>query len=590
MDSTDSSIRKRVFLTGVIAFSVLVLVWRVFLFGDMEPRGDQAFFTWWVLGMEASDHLLPYVDPGEKLFDAMARDETGFLTQFFRPMYNSPTELLKAISILILYGAAEIFGATHYVQAFVSILASVLLVGVVGLFFYGYRLALDRTKNFNHDVLAGVAALVLASFSLHLHSFSSLGPHNIGLLFLLIAVIFSIRLLQEMATEKWDGPRWRPLLVFGLTQVLALYTYKINVFLLPPATVLSIILCSGISLRRKTTYLTYYVLFIGVLLAPLIPFFVLDASKPAFAKEPFTITAILGPLFSGGIGAVLSPVADRTVEWFRVADELFSIPGTIAGLFGLGLMAWRSRIILPLGIVVSHFAAWCFVPLFAGLSLRTFLYVVPFLIIGNAYFLAISAMSLRQCVNGLNRACIFKAGTSLLAAGLLAVHLASQIPGVISNEKMAESVPRIWNEYFAGQGKLRPMIAQIEQTLPKDAVFMTWGYGLQFLFRSLKKDTTHVFVPPAISALMLRDKVGTLKTHLVRRHLSIASGAPVYLLVDYGIDRTDRKSVVYDVETVLGPRGFAISNAVGFNEITSWNLTSSWPREVVLYSLELDPK
>jgi hypothetical protein len=586
----DLSVRRRAFLTGMFVFSVIVFMWRLFLFGDAEPRGDHAFFTWWVLGMEASDHIVPHMEPGERLIDAMARDETGFLTQFFRPMYNSPTELLKAFSILILYGAAKFIGATHSVQVFMSLLASGLLVFVMALFYYGCRFPDDSKNKYNQDLLMGLVALVLSAFSLYLHTFSSLGPHNFGLLFLLIAVIFSIRLLQDLATEKWDRLRWRPLVAFGLTHVLALYAYKINVFLLPPATVLSIVLCFGLSLRRKATYLACYLLFIVALLSPLIPFILLDSSKPAFAKEAFTPSAVLGPLFSGGIGAVLSPVVPRTADWFRVASELFSIPATIAGLWGLGLMAWRTKIIVPLGIVVSHFTAWCFIPYFAALSLRTYLYVLPFLIIGGAYLLATSVISMRQCAVGLNRTYISRTVTSLLAGGLLLLHLASQVPGIISKEKMAESVPRIWELYYAGQGELRPMISKIEQSLPENAVLMTWGYGLQYLFRSLKKNTTDIFMPPAISALMLRDKSGLLKSHLDRRHLSIHRGAPVYLLVDFGIDLTDRISTIYDTETVLGPRGFAISNAVGFKEIERWKLASSWPRDVVLYSLKLDPQ
>lgn len=591
MGFIDLSVRRRTFLTGIFVFSVFVFMWRHFLFGDAEPRSDQAFFTWWVLGMEASDHLVPQIEPGERLIDALARDETGFLTQFFRPMYNSPTELLKAFSILILYGAAEIFGATHAVQVFMSLLASGLLVFVMGLFYYGCRLPDDREEKYKFDLSAGFVALVLSAFSLHLHAFSSLGPHNFGLLFLVIAVIFSIRLLRELASDKWGSLRWRPLVVFGLTHLLALYTYKINVFLLPPATVLTIVLCSGFSFRRKATYLACYFLFIAALVSPLTPFFVLDSSKQAFAKEAFTLSAVLGPLFSGGFDAVFSPVVPRIAEWFRVADELFSIPAAIAGLWGLGLMAWRSKIIAPLGIVVSHFAAWCFVPYFADLSLRTYLYVLPFLILGGAYLLVTSVISMRQCAVGLNQTYISRAVTSLLAGGLLLLHLATQVPGVISNEKMAESVPRIWENYFAGQGEFRPMIRQIEQRLPENAVLMTWGYGLQFLVRSLKDNSTDIFMPPAIHALMLRDQNGRLlKSHLDRRHLSIPSGATVYLLIDAVADATDRKTIFDGTETVLGPRGFAISNTVGFNEIGHWRLTSAWPVDVILYSLELDPQ
>ncbi len=588
MDRNFPAVGKRTFLTGIIVFAALIFMWRVLVFGDLEPRGDQAFFAWWVQGLEAADHIVPRVAEGEALFDALARDETGFLTQLLRPLYNATTDLFKILSILILYVAAEIFGGAFSVHVATSVLASAALVLVLGAFPLWYGRPGDGADKSGEDTITGLAALVLGAGALYLHAFSGLGLHNFGVLFLIAAVAGSTRILNGWAAERPGPINWRSVGGLMLFQGLALYAYKTNLFLLPPATALSILLFSGAGLRRKLVCLGVYILIVAALVVPLAPLMFVEASKPEFAKDSFSATAIVGQILSGGIGAMIAPLGKLGAEWFQMAGELYSVPGLIAGLWGLGLMAWRDKVFLPLSVVISHFAAWCLIPLFAATSLRTYLYVLPFFVLGGAYLLVTVGVELRRAAAELNRDYLTMAGTTVLAAVLLAVHLASQIPGLVSKEKLADFLPRAWAFYFTGQGELRPMVAEIERTLPPDAVLMTWGYGLQFLFRNLKDPATQVFVPPALGALMLRHRSGLLRDHIERRRLSIAAGASVYLLVDHRFDLVDRQTAAHGAGVVLGPEGFAIPGSAKLVEVAHWPLQSSWPGEATLYQLEFE--
>jgi hypothetical protein len=114
---------------------------------------------------------------------------------------------------------------------------------------------------------------------------------------------------------------------------------------------------------------------------------------------------------------------------------------------------------------------------------------------------------------------------------------------------------------------------------------MTWGYGLQYLWRVFKKPGDEIQVPPAISALMLRQRAGELSGHLVRRHLTLPPGSPVFVLLDGKVDGVDAAGLRDEVAAVLGPSGFGIATAVRLVERGRWNLHSHWPREVILFEV-----
>lgn len=249
-----------------------------------------------------------------------------------------------------------------------------------------------------------------------------------------------------------------------------------------------------------------------------------------------------------------------------------------AGTIGLIALA-RNGIILPFCIIVAHYLAWCFVPIFAGVAFRTYPYLIPFLALGAAYFI-ISAFKSTSNLPLNNKV------LALIASGLLLAHISTQIPDLRSKTLMKNSLPEFWASYYTGQGELRPVISEIEKILPTNATLLTWGYGLKFLYRDLKTNDLDVDLP-VLNALMLRQNVGLLKSHIKKRHLAFPSKAPIYILVDHEIDHINRQTLRLKVSALLGPNGFSISENADIENIAMWQLKSSWPRNVTLYKVVL---
>ncbi|HER26755.1 MAG TPA: hypothetical protein ENI69_06565, partial [Rhodospirillales bacterium] len=231
---------SRLYLTLALVFVAVVFVYRLTLFSGIEPRSDQAFFSWWVQGLAQADQLLPSAQSGETFLVALERDDDSFLHRLVRPIYGKSIAIFTTVPLALRLAAAWIFGDSYAVQIASSLFASaliVLVIGVLPLSAFRSRLALT----------AGLALFFAASAS-YLHYFSPWGNHNFGVLFLLIAAGATERALRALKAQS-EG-YGRTLLVAAALQMVALYAHWTNVFLLPTATVFCW-LWADIPLRRK---------------------------------------------------------------------------------------------------------------------------------------------------------------------------------------------------------------------------------------------------------------------------------------------------------------------------------------------------
>lgn len=566
--------RELTYIIVCLAIVTCIFIWRLHGFGDLEPRSDQAFIAWWIKGLVAADHIIPRQGVGESLFDAMARDEAGFLTQIFRPVYNSPTELFKIAPILAVYGITTLLGDSYSIQLTLSLLASAAIPFAFASFPFWLNFSSNRTVTY----LTGLLALIITAFSFYLHYFSGWGFHNYGILSLIIAVAVSMRILPSTMELLTGRMSWSRIIGLFLVNGLALYSFKTNLFLLPPATVLTLICLPNLSWRMKLRYVFTYVAIFTILILPFIPFVFISANKPDFAQDLTSPILLMMTDFSGNHLDWMMILFERAINWFHTAQALYSLPGLIAGIVGLIAMA-RDGMRLPLCIAAAHFLAWCFVPIFAGVSFRTYPYLIPFLALGAAYFLAVSFRNTRNLT-------LHNKIVAVIACALVITHIASQVPSFRSKAHMAEALPEFWATYFIGQGEIRPIIATIEQALPANSILMSWGYGLKFLYRDLKTENLDVELP-GLNALMLRRKVGLLQNHIKKRRLSISTTGPLYVLVDHKVDHIDRSSLKAEITSLLGPDGFAIAKGIQLIDIANWDLQSSWPKNIVLYKIVL---
>lgn len=557
-----------------ICFAIMtgVFIWRLHAFSDLEPRADQAFLAWWIKGLVATDHIIPLQSAGESLLDAMARDETGFLTQTLRPIYNSPTELFKILPVFVVFVITKLIGDSYSIQVAISLIASAAIPFALA----SFPIWLNSTSNRAVSFSIGILALTIAAFSTYLHFFSGWGFHNYGILSLVVAVAVSARIMPSTLDEATGQMSWRAIVGLFLVNGLALYSFKTNLFLLPPATVMALVSIPNLNWRMKFRHVFTYVVIFTILILPFIPLVFISANKPDYAQDLTSPILLMQANLSGNLLDWSMILYTRTLNWIHTAQEFYSLPGLAAGLIGLTALA-RDGMRLPLCLAIAHYLAWCFVPIFAGASFRTYPYLIPFLALGAAYFLVVSIRSaLRFTLN--------KTIVAAIAGALLITHIATQIPDLRSKVHMAESLPDFWATYFIGQGEIRPMIAMIEQTLPADATLMTWGYGLKFLYRDLKVTELDVELP-ALNALMLRQKVGLLQGHIKKRRLSVSKTGSLYVLVDHKVDHIDRKTLTTEIASLLGPSGFAVANRIHLVNIASWELQSFWPKNLALYKV-----
>ena len=574
--------RSKLYIYVSLIIAALVFFWRLHVFGDLEPRGDQAFKAWWINGLIAADHIIPRQDVGESILDALARDETGFLTQIFRPIYNSPTHLFEIIPIMFNFILTKFLGNTYSIHVGISLLVSVMIPFTLTFFPFWRK----RAPALSADYMVGFLAMFVATISAYLHIFSGWGFHNYGILSLVVAIMISMRILSAVNDFPTGRMSWQAIIVLFFANGFAIYSYKTNLFLLPPATVLAITVLPSLNWRHKLHHIFTYSTIIAVLILPFIPFLITSIYKPDFSQNltsPFLLMDT-GPTV--GFLNWLTSIAKYAQLWIMTAQELYSLPGLALGIVGLIVMA-RDGLRLPLCLVITHFLAWCFVPLFAASSLRTYPYIIPFLALGAGYFIIISFRGTLWSKGQTGKPIFRKHLTAATASILITAHIALQIPTLSSREHISKAVPLMWELYYSDQGKLRPMIEKIERALPADAVLMTWGYGLQFLFRSLTTSNIKIEIP-ALNALMLRHKAGLLQEHLRKRHLSLSAVAPKFILVDHAIDHIDRQALIGAVATLLGPKGFKVCKSLSLVKLENWHFQSSWPKDVVLYKVVID--
>jgi len=575
-------LRRAGLLLLMVAFAALVYWYRLELFGDMEPRSDQAFFVWWVRGMVDADHFLPLAANGEGWYEALTADTSSFLNQLLRPLYNAPTVFFQILTVVIHYLVAVMLGSDFYVHVGLSVFANaatILLVMTAPWWpVAGDPLAARTGWRLAASVLAGV----LVATSAHLHSFVPLGHHNFGVLMLVAAAAYNGCVTAPLVGDSSAGEKRKGYLMWLLLQGCAIYAYKTNLFVLPLATAIWILTRRGLGAGHRVRLLLGYCVVMAILVLPFLPLLASQFVRPEFSRAAnFLGVAAIGG--DSGLLAYATSWAARAVNWFEAGAQYFSTPGFIAGLAGLVLLSGRNGNRFPLIVVAAHFLVWSSISLVAETGYRTYLYVIPFLAVGHAY-LAVAAFA------GFGGAPFLRAtgriwprALSLLGSGFMLVHLAGQAPVLTDNSRIENKFPVAWHTYFRGQGELRPMITDVQRRLPDGAVLLTWGYGLQYLYRTFRREGASISVIPALHALALREDAGLLKSHLRHRRLRIDETAAVYLLVDRVRDNVDINTVRGALTNILGPAGFGWSENWTLEKLKRWEFRSFWPKDVTMY-------
>jgi hypothetical protein len=579
MRGRSSSItRKILFFSFLISVSVAVFVFRFSVFGDIEPRSDQAFFSWWVQGLYQADHLFPDVGAGESWLTALQRDDGGFLHRLLRPIYGRALSVFTLVNLGIFYAMTWVLGPTYGAQVATSLLGSALIVLMLGLFPVCASGRRPNGNGLSHKFGIGAVAVLLGATSVHLHFYSPWIIHNYAVSILLIAAALGTRVLAA-PTDQLRSMWVVVLVVYGL----AFFANWTNLFLLPAATFVSILVVPGLSFKKRMSFVIGFATFSAILAIPFLIAADVEGSRNLVSSST-TVRAFVYSVFFPAAGDLSPSVIQRAVGWLERGSQLFSAAGLVLGILGLAAWARWERVTLPLFIVITHFLVWCAVADFRTAYFRTFVYVAPFLFLGIAYLSVISGQTIwaalkRGALGG-------KALASVAVLGLLTAHIYIQVPPFFSPQEGRDRVPEAWEMYFSGQGSLKPAMAEIDDILPARAVIVTWGYGIQFLLRNYEIEGPGRTVAPTLLTMIPRFEDGTLPDHIKRRHLSVPIGVPIFTLIDHSLDHVDRESVRQGIESVFGPNGFGVIKKAALEPVGKWRLDSFWPRDVALYRVE----
>jgi hypothetical protein len=559
--------RERVRLHPVGAIGILIAVYaacvfalRLHDFAGLEPRIDQAGFAHWVRDLARADHFLPDRSAGESWLGALERDRESFVHRFAIRVYNVHHLAFNAVPLGIHLAISSLFGDAYPTQIAASIAGSVcvlLALGTVPLW-----LARGR-RPFAHEVWVGLASLLVASTALYLHLFSAFGVHNYGVAALLAATGLATRWLTSTAG--------RGILAAALGAVLAVYTHWTNLLLLPLATALALAATVEWGARARVAAALRYAVVVGACVLPAVGLaLALDA-----ARSDLIYVTSADPTAVGW-----RAVIDRAGSWFGTGATLFSWPGLVLGLVGVGAAYRVQQMRLPAMLLLVHFVLWSALPGIAEKRLRTYLYVLPFLALGVGTTLVLACRPVaREIARG--RRPGWLDGRWLVAVGsvlLVGWHVGLQLPGLVSDERARRRMPEFWTQYRQGQGTLAPMVAGIEVAIPDGGTLLTWLPQLQDLLAVLGNAERRIEIPPALETMRTRQRAGTLSDYLRRRRISLPREGPLFLAASDDVTETELAAAL---RGVLG-RGVGLVPAYELDVVRSWEAGPAFGR-VSLY-------
>ena len=194
-------------------FSFLYL--KLIFFNNLIPGHDQVFYINWIQSLRETKSFLP--TGNGTIIENLFSDYESFLNQFFRRFYNNFTTVFASFSLFVFYLLSFFFGANYEGFIDTSILVNSLIPLTVSLLFF--------SKN-NFIFRIAITTLIFLTFftNFSLFYYSSLGIHNFGVLFFLIALyFFNNNIKKNVFFDK-------KLVFFGL--ILPFLSHSINFIIL----------------------------------------------------------------------------------------------------------------------------------------------------------------------------------------------------------------------------------------------------------------------------------------------------------------------------------------------------------------------
>ena len=564
---------RSAYLITIAVFCVFCAAWRMSEFGNIDYAVDQAFFTQWIKRLANASRFFPVEEQGARFITSLMKDEGSFLTLFLSQIYQAHALLFTVVSIALYLLVSSIFGASIEAIVSASIIFSVIWLWLIAAF----PILVHKTIGIDFAKAAsiGLITLFIGCFNSFFNVFSAMGPHNAGVMMMVLSIIITqLWLIRLRGTAS-------PTICSGITVIMfvvqwaAIYTHYTNIFILPLATVIAIASQAGHRMTIRVTLIVQYSIITFVAFIPAIALALIYDNVIGGGVNTQTFGGLASAFVLTSPSELGNTATERFVMWFNFTSFFYSAGGLALGVIGVLGLAWRYRLTMPATVVFAHFLAGVFLQIFTQYD-RTAAYLLPLLMLGGGWCLSSStAWMLQTTERGTIR--VVPVAAAVVSGCILLFHFSLEIPGLRSPELVHP-----WGR-IANHSGMKKAIADLDKIVPEGSTLMSWDYATTHQFRATtKRQLGTLLVTRPIETLVKQKKLGSLSAYIETRGLSLTSKGPLFVLAPIKISKMKIKDSLSDV---LGTHGFGGQPPADIAEQRRWKFKNGkyHTNELVLY-------
>jgi hypothetical protein len=381
------------FFFVIFFFTLILFVSRSILYFEIEPTGDFSFFIWWIDGILNSDHILPLKQNNYNFIDSIKIDKFSLTHAILLPIYSSITNLFTVISLTYFSLGNIFFEKIVSANIVLSVLANSLSIFIVSAYFYLMR---NEFFNLKKIIILGFLYISLISISSFFSSFSTQGPHNLGILFLYLSLFFFKKYFYNLNNKK-SLKKSRS--IFLLFVFLAFYSMYTNIFLIPTLMFFSIFFFSNLNMKEKIFEILKLFFFTFIILMPGVIALIITEydgqatdknqgffawSRWAFKLDQENISDVFTTYAK--FNFVLIYIFNNIKYWLYYNIDILGKYNFLIALAGIILFKIKYKDSLILSLLISHLFISSIMWGFNEAASRTYAYLIPLLYFGITIF------------------------------------------------------------------------------------------------------------------------------------------------------------------------------------------------------------
>lgn len=542
---------------GLAALCLAAALWRLGVYAPLEPITDQVFLIQWIKRLRLASHVLPVAGDTQSFLQALMQDDHSLLNIYLRQVYAAQVHVFTVFSVIWFYAWSFVAGTAIDGQVAISIVTSSAAVFALSLsYIFTFTRAADERRALARGATA-VLCVVLVAANGFMSDFSATGAHNASILAFFCALVFTARWLRAGGFAAGSMPTTGTFLV----QIVALYTYYTNVFLLPPATFLAIIFAAGGTWPGKLRHAGLYAGFILLVMTPALALIAIDAAGLVGVSSSSTFVHVGREVVVSGT-EVIGNALHRLVVWIHAHAGMLGGAMLVAGIAGLLALWWIERAALFFFVLVAHLVASSALKGFSYFQ-KTSGYIVPVLLLGAAYLTVRGFATAFSC---LRPAPPWK--YALVAAGLVpAVVTCFYMYTEMSRFHVYPRQSRMATHVIKGQ-QLRHVIADLDSKLrPGTTIIPGDDQAGQIYMAYSPRAGVEVGVFRPLDTLIAKKTSGQLGDYIARRGLALPPKETLALL----LAPTDAVGARGDkISNLFGPDGFGLTGPVRLEHVHTW--------------------